>query len=888
VTTAGLLLSAKLHLPTTRPNWVARPQLFARLEAGQAHHLTLISAPAGYGKTTLLSAWAAQSENPVAWLSLDEGDNDLARWLTYWVAAVRQIEPGLAGHSLTRLRSAKPQPLESILTPLLNEIADIPRDFSLILDDYHTITAQPIHEALTFLIDHQPPPLHLVVATRFDPPLPLARWRARDQMREIRMADLRLTSVEAAEFLNRSMNLTLAPEQTAALADHTEGWIAGLQLAALAMRDHTDAAGFIRTFTHSERYILDYLMEEVLQRQSENVQAFLMQTSLLERLNGPLCEAVTGQRNGQAMLEHLEHLNLFLFPFEDDGRWYRYHHLFADLLHQRLDQAQPALGHKLHRRASQWYEHNGYPAEAIRHALAAGDYEHAADQIERVAETTLMHSETTTLLRWMNSLPDALMHTRPLLCVYHAAALILSGHALQAVEAHLQDCRRMDVKATAAGAVAAFHGLIAAYRGDSAQCLALGQRALELLPESNLFLRSLVAGYLALNVLNTGNISAARGALAEAFKVSQQVGNVTNAVLALCHLAEVEVIEGQLHAAEARYAQALALAVDASGRRLPIAGVALLGRGNLLREWNHLDAAQQALVEGLALVKGWAEVGAISGYITLARVQHACHDYAGAQVTLRTAREIAARFDATELDDVAVAAYQARLALQENDLARAVHWVHERGLDERGSDLTSPYHRTLENLTLAWVHLAQAQPEAALRILQPQLEVAEAAGWVAIVIELLSLRALALQQQRRGDEALSTVQRALSLAEAGSFVRIFVDHGPAMAPLLYRAVERRIKPAYASQVLQACATTQAVPHPANSQLVEPLSGREVEVLELIAQGLSNQAIAHQLCLAPSTVKVHCRTIYGKLGVNSRTQAVAKAQALGVLQPVSAG
>jgi LuxR family maltose regulon positive regulatory protein len=648
------LLTTKLYIPPVRPGLVSRPRLIERLNEGLHRKLTLISAPAGFGKTTLLSEWVHRRSEvtpplPVAWVSLDEGDNDPTRFLAYVIAAlqtlalsqVEGIEANIGKGALGALQSPQPPPMESVLTALINEIVTIPDSFALVLDDYHMIEAQPIHDALTFLLDHLPSQMHLVIASRADPPLPVARLRGRGQLTELRVDDLRFTPDEVAEFLNRIMGLGLSVDDITALDSRTEGWIAGLQMAAVSMQGRENISGFVAEFTGSQHYILDYLIEEVLQRQSESVQSFLLQTSILERMSGPLCDAITGTGNSHAMLEHLEHANLFVFPLDDNHHWYRYHILFADLLRQRLHRAQPDLVPTLHRRASEWYEQNGHTAAAIDHALSAGDPERAAHLIEQAAESMMMRSEIATLQSWVEALPDEMVRARPTLCVFHTWALMLSGHPLEVAEARLQDAVEADAAGSVSGEVMAVRALIATYQGKTRQSIELAHQALELLPEESLSLRSLVAGFLSLNYFYSGDVVAARQALDETVRIGQRAGNVMNTVLALCHLAELSIIQGQLHEGRAFYEQALELAIDeqGQGQRQPIAGIALIGLGRLLLEWNDLDGATRHLVEGIELIKKWGEAGAINGYIGLACVKQAQGDVEGAREAIQTAQQ---------------------------------------------------------------------------------------------------------------------------------------------------------------------------------------------------------------------------------------------------------
>jgi len=947
------LLTTKLHIPPVRPELVSRPRLIERLNEGLMRRLTLVSAPAGFGKTTLLSEWVHSCGRPVAWVSLDGDDNDLARFLAYFVAAlqtlalsqacpeprrrVEGIEPVLSeacpeqsrrvegaaegahiGEGvLSAFQTPQPPPIESVLTGLINEIAAVPEQFALVLDDYHVIGAEAIHSALTFLLDHLPPQMHLVIATRVDPPLPIPRLRGRGQLTELRVTDLRFTLDEAATFLNQVMGLELSADDVAALETRTEGWVTGLQLAALSMQGREDIPGFLAAFTGSQHYILDYLVEEVLQRQSESAQAFLLQTSILDRMTGPLCEAVTlgcqskrsGESDGQAMLDRLEHANLFIVPLDDRRHWYRYHHLFADFLRARLHQMWPEQVPGLHRRASEWYERNGQIAEAIDHALSAEDFERAVRLIEQVAEPTLMRSEIATFLRWAEALPDGVMRTRPSLCIFHAWALLLSGRPLDAVESRLQDAEHSPkVEKDAgriSGAAATLRAFIATFRGHLPQAAELSRQALEQLPEDDLFLRSVAAWNMSLAHTVSGEMAASIQAVDQVVRLSQESGNLVIAVAALCQSAEIYIIYGQLRQARTYYQRALELAVDKQGRPLPIAGMAMIGLGEISREWNDLQAAAHYLTEGIELTRRLGEIWILDGYIALARVRQAQGDVDGAHDTIQKARQFAMKFDVTELDDLLVAAHQARLWVAQDDLEATMRWVEEQGLkvninpaeleEEGSSELLQIYYlREFERITLAWALISHGRADEALALLALLLPGAEQRGWNKSVIEIQTLKALALQAQGDTPQAITALEKALSLAEPEGFVRLFVDEGAPMGELLRQAAAQGIAVDYVGKLLAALEEetkgerwtkkplpSSLAPGP-SSALVEPLSERELEVLGLIAAGLSNREIAQKLFVALSTVKTHINNIYRKLDVSKRTQAVARAKELNLL------
>jgi LuxR family maltose regulon positive regulatory protein len=884
------LLTTKLHIPPVRSELVPRPRLIERLNAGLQRKLTLISAPAGFGKTTLVSDWVRHIDLAVAWLSLDGGDNDPARFLAYFVAALQTVDKSIGADVLEALRAAQALPLEGQVTALINQISALPHGLVLVLDDYHLITGETIHNALAFLLDHLPANMHLVIATRADPSLPIARLRGRGELSELRLTDLRFTPDEAAAFLNQVMGLGLAADNVSALTSRTEGWIAGLQMAAVSMQGRDDIDSFVSAFTGSHRYIMDYLLTEVLRRQPESVQTFLLQTSLLERLSGPLCDAVTAGDDSQRTLETLESKNLFIVPLDDERQWYRYHRLFGDLLRQQLERTQPDWVLTLHRRASAWFEHSSLIPEAIDHALSAEDFERAADLIERAAPSTVMRSELATFLRWVEQLPYEQLRERPSLGAYHAWTLLLSGRWLEVTESYLQDvgtdAEHISWK------LAPMRALIAMFQGRVPDALELSRRALEELPDDDLFLRSVAAWSLSLSRLAEGDLAAGRKALEELVVMSQEMGNVVVAAMALCSLAAFHKRQGRLREAKALYERALELATDDRGHRLPVVSEPLMGLGEIWREWNELELAARNITEGIEWTKQWAETSALDGYMSLARLEQAKGDVDSAHEAIRKAQQLAVQFNATELDDLMVALLQARLWIAQGNIEAAQRWVEEHEPDKGASG--TELHREAffatsrlqkyRDLVVARVLIAQDRPAEALKSLELLLPGMEQQRRIDLALEILVLKALSHQALGDYEQALGALGRALSLAEPGGYVRTFLDEGSPMARLLYQAAARGIAPQYTGKLLAAFPAAEAVEgfQVSAMELVEPLTERELEVLRLIAEGLSNQEIAQQLFLSLSTVKWHTHNIYGKLGVHNRTQAVAKARALGML------
>ena len=877
------ILAAKIYIPPPRPKVVLRPRLLERLNEGLRHRLTLISAPAGFGKTTLVSEWVASCERPVAWLSLDEGDNDPTRFLAYLVAALQTITPKVGDGVLGALQSPQPPPTESILTALLNEITAVPDNFILVLDDYHVIDTQPVGKALAFLLKHLPPQMHLVIATREDPDLSLARLRVRDQLTELRVADLRFTPSEAAGFLNQVMDLNLSAEDIAALETRTEGWIAGLQLAAISMQGHQDAASFIKSFTGSHRFVMDYLVEEVLQQQPEGIQTFLLRTSILDRLCGPLCEAVLldSSASVQEILEYLERANLFIVPLDSERRWYRYHHLFADLLRQRLHQSAAASTGvaELHGRASQWYEDNGLELEAFHHAVAANDVERAARLIEGKGMPLQFRGAVVPVLNWLESLPATVLDARPSLWVMYASALSMTGQTtgveqkLQAAEAALRAQRSAEPDGKTrnlVGHIAAIRALLAAVQNQAETIIAQSRRALEYLHPDNLAVRTATIWKLGIAYQLQGDRAAASQAYTEAISISQASGNLIINISAATGLGNVQEADNQLYLAAQTYRRVLQLVGD---QLQPAACEAHLGLARICYEWNDLDAAQQHAQQSGQLARQLENTDRfVACEVFLARLKLAQGDVDGAAAILVKADQSVRQHNLVyRMPEVAAA--QVLTLLHQGNLAAAAHLAQTHELP----------------LSQARVHLARGDLSAALAVLEPLRQQMEAKGWEDERLKVMVLQAVALHAHDEKDKAAQLLGGALALAEPGGFIRSFVDEGAPMAELLTRMNASRedgtlrVKE-YIHKLLAAFGKQKDVYPSALIQqpLAEPLSQRELEVLQLIAQGLSNREISERLFLALDTVKGHNRRIYSKLQVQRRTEAVSRARELGLL------
>jgi LuxR family maltose regulon positive regulatory protein len=900
------ILATKFYIPPPRPKAVLRPRLVERLNEGLHLKLTLISAPAGFGKTTLLSEWVASCERATAWLSLDEGDNDLARFLVYLVAALQTVEEGIGEGVLTMLHSSQSPPIESMLTALLNEIAAMPDDFILVLDDYHIIDVQPVDQTLAFLIEHLPPRMHVVIATREDPQIPLARLRARGQLTELRAADLRFTLTEAAEFLNRVMGLHLSGDDIVDLETRTEGWIAGLQMAALSMQGRSDTASFIQAFTGSHRFVLDYLVEEVLQRQPEHMRSFLLQTAVLDRLNGSLCDAVTGREDGRGTLETLERDNLFVIPLDDRRQWYRYHHLFADVLKTRLMEEWPGQVSALHQRASVWYEQNSMPSGAIRHALTAEDFERAAGLIELAGPMVEESSQTATWLGWVRALPDELIHARPVLSVWYAYALLGSGE-MEAAEARLADAERWlepadDVNQrpgypaaemvvvdenqfrSLPATIAVARAYHAQTLGDVSGTVKYAQRALDLSPEGDHLRRGQAAALLGMTYWANGDLEAANRTFADYTMNLRAIGNIPDAISTACVLAEIRMALGRLREAASTLEWLLQFVTDQSGPIPPDTADLYRGLSELYLEQGKLDAAAQHLLSSKELgEQAELPVWRYRWCIAQARLIGTQGDLDGALNWLDEAERL---FIRTPLPDLhPLSAMRARIWVTQGRLAEATGWARERGL---AVDDELSYLREFEHVTLARILIARYRRDRenasiyeAMRLLERLLEAAGEGGRIGSVIEILLLQALAHQAQGNLSLALTPLERALSLSEPEGYVRIFVDEGQPMAALLQETRQHGTVPNYASR-LQAVFEKAEGRTPGTQLSSEPLSERELEVLELLGTEMNGPEIARTLVVSLSTLRTHTQNIYGKLGVNNRRAAVRRAEELHLL------
>jgi LuxR family maltose regulon positive regulatory protein len=904
------LLETKFHLPRPRRGLVPRPRLSDRLSSSGESALTLVSAPAGFGKTTLLTEWLAaggEEGQAAAWLSLDQRDNDPALFWTYLVAAVQAVEPEVGSSALAMLQSSS-LPIEEVLSTLLNDLAAISNDVVLVLDDYHVIDSHDVQEGMVFLLEHLPPRVRLVIASRADPALPLARLRARGELVEIRAADLRFMPDEAAGYLNGMMGLDLTAPDVAALESRTEGWIAALQLAALSMQGRDDVAGFIAGFSGDDRHIVDYLVGEVLQRQPESVGSFLLETSILGRLTGSLCDAVTGRDGGRPMLEDLDRGNLFLVPLDDRRLWYRYHHLFADMLRARLVDEQPDRVRELHRRASDWYEQNGERPEAFRHAMAGEDFDRAADLVELAIPAMGQARQEATVRGWLESLPEEVFESRPVLSISYVGVLMQTGQ-VAGVEARLADAERwLD---TIAAGPQELQGLnaprtamvvadesqlvrlpaqIAVYRaaqarmlGDVAGTIAHAQRSFDLADEDDHLGRGAAAGLLALAYWTIGDLDRAHRGYSDAMASLETAGYLADTLGCALALADIRIAQGRLRDAMATFSRGLATASSSTDHVMRGAADMHVGMSELFRERNDLDAALHHVRTSIDLGEhAGLPQNAYRWRVAMAQIRTTQGDLVGALTLLDEAERL---YTNDFFPDVRpIAALRARVWVMQGEVDAALGWAREHSLS---SDGALSYVREFEHVTLARTLMAHQTKDRASRsmleattFLARLLAAAEEGQRSRSVIEILILQALAHQTLADMPAAYASLQRALMLAEPEGYVRIFLDEGAPMTALLRAAAQKGIAPDHVGRLL---ADTTGIDRPPAVQqnLVDPLSSRELEVLQLLRTDLSGPEIARELMVSLNTMRTHTKTIYTKLGVNNRRAAVRRAAELGL-------
>jgi len=885
------LLTTKLYFPPPRASLVPRPRLVERLQAGLCGPLTLISAPAGSGKSTILSQWrlGPGAGVPVAWLSLDPADNDPARFLQYISAALDPLSPGLAEEAQPLLQSVELPSWEEVLTIIINRLSSLEGETVLALDDFHLIENPVIHTALTFLLDHLPPHLHLVLLSRADPPLPLARLRARSQLIEIRGADLRFNVEESAQFLNQVMGLDLTGEQVAALERRAEGWIAGLQLAALSMQGRENLQGFVSAFTGSHHFIVDYLGEEVLERQPESLRQFLLKTSILERFTGPLCDALTDEGNGDEVLKRLDHANLFIIPLDDEQHWFRYHNLFADLLRNRLLHFHPELVSQLHIKASAWFEANGFRDEAISHALEAKDFGRAARLFCQDRLQVITTHSISTLDKWLQAFPEAFLCANPWLCIAKTHILWSIGRRDELVPYVSSAVNILDSMVKAGliseedpeylilrGDTYSFQALIAGQQNDLDSALELAQKAVQIIPHTARN-RVFALGSLYWIYQASGDIKQAVDTCLETIAAGRLLNYPSMQMTATYTLAQMLRVQGRLQRAAQVLREALEFAEGHGQARLSFSGILHIGLAETLYEWNAMDEMEAELETGLSLCRqGGMSILVVLGLLAQAQLRHARGDLPVAlKILEKNERDWRAYQNASD-------SLRLRWQAEQGDLTGLADWISRVDLNVEQKIGT----RRFDQLTEACRFLfALDRCKEASQVLEKVKGVVQAAGDSGWLISVLVLQSVVWGKKNNDACALDCLKQALALAEPEGYVRVFLNQGQSMQKLLHLLQKRGGGSEYVTCLLaafeprpkhktEAALVTDALP--------EPLSGRELDVLKLLAQGCPDKQIAESLVIARETVHKHLKNIYGKLGVHSRTEAIARARELDLL------
>jgi len=877
------LLKTKLYLPKTRSDLVSRPRLIERLNAGMERKLILISAPAGFGKTTLLCEWVEKSRLPTGWLSLDEDDNDITRFLTYLIKALQIIYSNIDETPLELLRTPQKPSVQGAFTVLINQLEEVPFDFLLVMDDYHLIEDQNIHQAMDFLLSYLPPNMHVAIVSRSDPPLHLARLRGQGHLLEVRMDDLRFHQDECKQFFQQSLGAQFSESDMARLLARTEGWVTGLQMAALSLQGQDDISGFIISFSGSHRYILDYLIEEVLQRLSSQVRNFLVQTSILSRLNSALCNQVTDREDSQAVLAELDRSNLFVIPLDEERIWYRYHRLFSDLLRARLEENLPDQIPELHRRASRWFAENGFISFAIDHSLSAGDYQQAILLIEGIAERTLLQAQVSTLLRWQDKLPRDQVEMHPDLEFIFLWAQAIRGYQFDKIRSELEKLGK--TRQIRAGRKETLQAFIEISLANLEKAGEFGQQALKKLHPEDVYFRGIALWAYAVSRVVRQNLKESYQVLEELLQVSQVQEHTLFSVLTASQMGRIQMRLGNLRQAEQIYQETLEACRDTRGNLLPIAGEVLDGLGELYLEMNCLDQATDCLLEGIELTKQWREVAAMEPYINLSRVKQAQCDWDAAQDALNKAMALAIKYDVIDFDDRMVEIWQARLWLAQGKLDLVQQWAAERGLEKQAGlqpwgegDPTEYQLRLRELLAVTILDLKQGNFDLALESIDWQMDAVQKQGRAITQVELLLLKAEALSALGEDDKALEVLEHALEIGRTAGYVRSFLDRGQPVRELLEKA-----RPTEYVQALLAVFKKPVPPgRKATQSLIDPLSERELDVLRLLPTNLTSPEMAEALYIGVNTVRSHIKSIYSKLGVHKRSEAVSNAKELGLL------
>jgi LuxR family transcriptional regulator, maltose regulon positive regulatory protein len=874
------LLRTKLFVPSLRPNLVPRPRLISRInqDLQLGHKLTLVSAPAGFGKTTLLSHWVNQSQAPCCWYSLDEKDNDFGRFVSYLVKSLQSIEFEVDDQILTLLQSPQTSKIEALLTPIINSISEHDSPFAMVLDDYFLIRENEIHDALTFLLDHLPPNMHLIIATRADPPLHLANMRARGQLTEIRSEHLRFSLAESDLFLKQELAYDLPQSLIRSLVEKTDGWISALQMAIMSLRFSDNPGEFIQKFAGSHQYVFDYLTEEVLSRQPEATQRFLLQTSVLGRLSGALCDAVTGMGASQQTLERLQKTNTFIVSLDEERHWFQYHRLFADMLSQRLQQLEPDSIQALHQRASSWFEAQGLWPEAIEHALMGKAFTKAAEFLERSAEGTLLQGEIRTFLKWADRLPAAVLRKRPLLRLYYLLALMLNGTPIFSVLEHSKEgVEHIGIQA-----------LASSYRGDYEASTIYTSQALRELPEDSYFLKSTISSASAAVLLMSGDVNRAIQGFQSAIEYARAANNLLTEVIGTIRIAQLLTQAGDLSDAQIMCQRACELTTNSQGQYLPLASFPLFCQAYLARELNNLEEAEQIVCQAIALSDQHGGFWAIDCYITYAFILQDQQKHDEAREAMETARKLARETSANPFDDLYSAAYEAQLWIAQGQLAAATRWARQRNLFFEVGEEVAPAYPTffhfqeLESVTLARLYIAERKPDEALRILESLEDKMIRLFRSSSLIENYVLQTLAYEQKNNRQLAFNNLQKALRLAGPEGAVRVFYNERPVIEPLLHEIALQDTESVLAKKLISSDPYPAWKASPKKLEFGERLSEREREILRMLETDLPIPEIAANMTIAISTLRTHIRNIYQKLDTHSRFETVSKARELNLL------
>jgi LuxR family maltose regulon positive regulatory protein len=883
--------TAKLSIPQTRKKMVRRQRLTQHLAKGMDGKLTLVSGPAGFGKTTLLSEWVAQVNYPVGWVSLDEGDNDWGRFLSFFIKGLQNISEGIANGVLEMLYADKPQESDALITYLINQMMEIQTPFLLVLDDYHVISEPGIHQLMQLILENQPPQMHLVVSTRSDPPWPLARWRARGELSEIRTQDLRFSLEETSIFMNEIMGLELTRQNVEQLEARIEGWVAGLQLAALSIKNQDDISGFIKRFTGSHRFVFDYLMDDVFRGLSSNIQDFLLKTSILDRLCAQLCDHLRNAGDSQNILDQLDQLNLFVVPLDDHRSWYRYHHLFAELIQQIAHQKLSGQMTQLHRKAGEWYQRNGLVSEAIHHAAAQGNMDQVADLIEKNFIAVLEHRDRLALTRWLETLPADIIQSRPWLNVAYAYVLLPRGatemvsRLLRQAENSVRQISKPE-RPHICSYLNYIHAELAVRSGDMTATIDYARKSLDGVPQNDKRLRCSAASILGTTLQRCGSFEGAAQAFAEGIASGQTLGD-SNAVITLYgDLIGLYVEQGKLHQAHARCQEAfnyIETSYQRRGRYTPAAAHIHFRLSTILRHWNDLERSLRHARISDEILGKWGLRYRLN-FINLAIALHAVGNHSGAHQTLMDAEQVARQQAAYWAENVK--ATRALFWLAEGNLQAASQWASERNRKLHGE---VDYQNQLVYRTLAQVRLAQGQrgDENALgeaqSLLARLVRLFESSGAIAYLLQTLILQALAFQAAEQPGQAMNSLRRAILLGEGGGYIRVFTREGQPMEKLLRSAAVPGNQSPYMVKLLDAFEnTSKGVNGSSIATFTESLTDREREVLRFLESSMTVPEMADSLVISIGTVRTHIKRIYRKLGVHSRFEAVTKAKELHLL------